>query len=152
MRVYQKDPVLSDQREDRVGLVAGRRTDRVVYTFDRAGAYVLPPVEVPWFDTRTNQQRMARAPEIAVTVRGAAASRGIAPEPEPEPEPPPAGRVVPYRRIAEWGALIAAALVAIFVFWRPAVRGVPAILAWCARGWHALRRDRATHLPDLNPV
>jgi hypothetical protein len=153
VRVYEKDPILSDEREDRVGLVAGRRTDRAIYTFDRPGAYVLPAIEISWFDTASNQQRISRAPEIAVTVRGnsAAVSQGIAPEPEPSP-PPASNPVLPFRRIAEFIAVIAAFAVAVAVLWRPAVRAVPRVKAAGVRLLAAIRRDRATHLPPLNPV
>jgi hypothetical protein len=150
VRVYPKDPVLSDQREDRVGLVAGRRTDRVVYTFDRPGTYVLPPIEVSWLDAGANRQRTSRAPEIAVTVRGGGASQGIAPE--LEPVSPAAEPTVPYRQVAEWFALAIALFVAGFVLRRPAVGSIPIVVALVRRAWAALRRDRATHLPPLNPV
>ena len=146
VRVYRKDPTLNDERQDRIGLVAGHRVDRVVYTFDRPGRFVLPAFDVAWFDIAAGKQQLARAEAVSVTVADVAVtSTAIAPEPPPTPElaPPPDRR----RLIA----LIA--LLAVIVLWsmrHAARRGLGALSGVVALGWRELRRDRARHLPPLN--
>ena len=147
--VYRKDPVLSDERQDRVGLVAGHRTDRAVYTFDRPGTYVLPAVEIPWFDAQGKRQ-LARADGVTVTVGAAAASAGtIAPEP-----PPPSSPQTSRTRLTLTALVAVASLALLAIAWAmrhaiaSAVRWLDAL---AAGSWAWLRRDRATHLPPLNP-
>jgi hypothetical protein len=149
VRMYRKDPVLSDEREDRVGLVAGHRTDRVTYTFDRPGTYQLPALDVKWFNAQANREETARADAVNVTVAAAVASAAIAPEPPPPPVPEePANRF----RIPLLATLAIVALLVAWALRHVMLRGLRHVLAWCALGWAALRRDRARHLPPLNPV
>lgn len=150
VRLYEKDPVLKDETADRVGLVAGHRTDRVVYTFERPGTFVLPAIDMVWFDANANRQRTTSAPEITVTVQGSTALQGIAPEAAPVAPAPEPG--VDYRRIAKLAALAVVLLVAVLMLWRPLVRAIRRVPVLGARTWAAIRRDRATHLPPLNPL
>jgi hypothetical protein len=50
------------------------------------------------------------------------------------------------------GRLVAARFVAVFVLWRPVMRGIPKILVLAIRGWVAFAGIKATPLPPLNPV
>jgi len=150
VRIYRKDPVLADEKKDRVGLVAGHRTDRVVYTFDKPGAYVLPAVDVPWFDAAANRQESAHVDAINVTVAAAAAAAAIAPEPPPPPAPEP--QTSGYRLPILATVAIALILAVAWALRRLALRSVQRLFALCAIAWAALRRDRARHLPPLNPV
>jgi hypothetical protein len=150
VRIYRKDPVLADEQKDRVGLVAGRRTDRVVYTFDTPGTYVLPAIDLPWFNARTNKENVARADAVNVTVAAAVASAAIAPEPPPEPATAePTNR---YRSLILAALTTVVALATVWALRRLALRGLQRLFTLCALGWAALRRDRARHLPPLNPV
>jgi hypothetical protein len=149
VRIYRKDPVLEDEQRDRVGLVAGHRTDRVVYTFDKPGTYALPALEVPWFNAQSNRQESARADAINVTVAAASTSASIAPEPPPVPaSAEPTSRY----RLLILALTTVVALGPIWALRRLALRGIQRLFALCALGWAALRRDRARHLPPLNPA
>ena len=150
VRVYRKDPVLSDEREDRVGLVAGHRTDRVTYTFDAPGSYQLPAIEVKWFTAQANREETARADAVNVTVAAAVASAAIAPEPPPPPVPDePANR---FRLPVLATLAVVALLLVVWALRHLMLRGLQRLFALGALGWTALRRDRARHLPPLNPV
>lgn len=150
VRIYRKDPVLADEQKDRVGLVAGHRTDRVVYTFDKPGTYVLPAIDLPWFNARTNKEEAARADAVSVTVAAAAATAAIAPE--APPPPPPQEQPNRYKTPILASVAIALVLAVAWALRRVALRGLQRLLMLCAIAWAALRRDRATHLPPLNPI
>ena len=150
VRVYRKDPLLADEQKDRVGLLAGHRTDRVVYTFDKPGTYVLPAIDLPWFNVQANKEEAAHADAVNVTVAEAVAATAIAPEPPPPPTAEePANR---YKLPILASLAIAAVLAIAWALRRVALRGLQRLLALCALGWAELRRDRARHLPPLNPV
>jgi len=150
VRIYRKDPVLADEQKDRVGLVAGHRTDRAVYTFDKPGTYVLPAIDLPWFNTQTNKEEGARADAVNVTVIAAAASAAIAPEPPPAPvtEEPTSRDKLPI--LATLAAIVVLAIA--WALRKLALRGLQRLFALCALGRAALHRDRARHLPPLNPI
>jgi len=81
VRIYPQAPVLTDESKDRVGFVGGHRTDRVTYVFERRGDYVLPAIDIDWFDAATRTRQTARAPEIRLTIlAGATPAAEIAPD------------------------------------------------------------------------
>ncbi|MCD2182801.1 BatD family protein [Rhizobium sp. GN54] len=89
VRLYRKDPVLSDEA-DRTGQpVAGVRRDEASYLFADAGTYVLPAVTVNWFDPATAKSQSATAPATTVTVAAAPSppSTAIAPPGERQAAP-----------------------------------------------------------------
>lgn len=51
LAIYPKAPVVENLSKDRQGFVAGRRTEAVTYTIQRAGQYRLPEVTVQWWDS-----------------------------------------------------------------------------------------------------
>lgn len=103
--VYPQQPVLQDESKDRAGLVGAKRTDKVIYRFDKAGDVVLPALTLDWFDPVANRRATASAPEIAVTVAAAAAFQTpIAPE-IPVPAEP-----APHLTKADWLKLLAIAI------------------------------------------
>lgn len=152
VRAYPKDPVLSQQQDERSrALVSGRRVDTVVYSFERPGTFVLPAVEVPWFNLQARRQETARAPQIAVTVTAATTTAGIAPE-APVAPVAPARRVAPlWRRVMPYAlAMLVVALLPLF--WTRVRTTALSCFALLQRGWRAIVRDRARHLPPLNPT
>ncbi len=151
VRVYPKDPQLSEQRADRGGaLLEGRRTDRVVYTFERPGTYVLPAIDVPWFNLQARRTETAHAEAITVTVAARPAAEGIAPEaPAPAPAPPPA---TSRRRVVMLAAAAIALALLLTMLWRFGARLATHTTDLFRRAWHAITRDRARHLPPLNPT
>lgn len=151
VRAYPKDPVLSAQQDERSrALVSGRRVDTVVYSFERPGTFVLPAVEVPWFNMEARRQEIARAPQITVTVTVATTSAGIAPE-------APVETIAPAAPVNRWRSLVpyvAAALLLVLLplFWTRARATAISCFALLQHGWRAIVRDRARHLPPLNPT
>jgi hypothetical protein len=151
VRIYRKDPILNDERQDRVGLVAGHRTDRVAYTFDEPGTYQLPAIEVQWFDAQANREETARADAIDVTVADAVSpSASIAPEPPPAPITEEPRSRLGFGTIVTVGVMIALLALA-WALRSVALRSIHRLITWFAVIWAALRRDRARHLPPLNP-
>jgi hypothetical protein len=90
VRIYKKDPQLTDLTGDQGQFEGGRRVDVVTYRLEQPGSYVLPKVSVSWFDPSTQKTQQAEAPEIQVTVVAAAAPKdAIAPQlPEQAALPP----------------------------------------------------------------
>ncbi len=88
IRLYQQDPVLSEETDPRGLPLAGVRKDVVQYLFSKVGQYTLPAIEVSWFDPVTAKTETVSAPAISASVAEApVAATGLAP-PAPEPEAP----------------------------------------------------------------
>lgn len=66
-----------DKKQDRV---IGVRQEKIALIPTAAGEYLLPAIEVPWWNTQTGQQAVARLPARTLTV-SAAPSTGVAPVP-----------------------------------------------------------------------
>jgi len=82
VRVYRKDPQLSDVTDQQGQFLGGRRVDVATYLFDRRGAYTLPEISVSWFDPRANRAQLARAPDFQVSVvRSSKPATALAPAP-----------------------------------------------------------------------
>lgn len=106
VRIYPHDPVLSNE-EGSGSLVDGKRIDRVTYAFEKPGSYVLPAVQIDWYDPVSQKPEVAQAPEIAVSVAEAAAFKpAIAPPATPE-EPVAAARKV-WLKYVPWVAAVVA--------------------------------------------
>jgi BatD DUF11 like domain len=83
VRVYRRDPVLSDTTTDRDGFTGGKRVDEAIYEFEQPGTYTLPAIKIGWYDRDTGTQQVATAPAVSVSVIAAAVSpMGIAPPPD----------------------------------------------------------------------
>jgi hypothetical protein len=128
VRVYAHDPVLTDANNARGDFVGGRRIDRVSYSFDKAGDYVLPSAEVSWLNPATGQQQVSKTAPIEVSVAPAAAA-AIAP-------PPPASAADPAdthaARIdwARWGPWLGALGAALLLGGWALRRAAPRYRAW----------------------
>ncbi|NVP56115.1 BatD family protein [Mycoplana rhizolycopersici] len=89
VRIYHRDPSLSDETDRNGQAVAGIRKDVVSYLFADPGTYVLQAIELSWFDPATEKTQSAGTPEVTVTVAPALASPpAIAPPASPSDEPP----------------------------------------------------------------
>ncbi|MFM0740923.1 hypothetical protein PQQ51_27070 [Paraburkholderia xenovorans] len=64
LKRYAKPPTTRNIVQDRVGLVAGERTDSVTYSADRDGRFKLPPVSVEWWNTKTQKKETAVLPGV----------------------------------------------------------------------------------------
>lgn len=69
VRAYADPPEIADS-VDR-GEVAGRRTDRVTYVFERPGTYRLPDAMQSWWDLDDGAARTAQEPGVQVEVQAA---------------------------------------------------------------------------------
>jgi hypothetical protein len=132
VRVYARDPVLTDETDGRGTFVGGRRVDSVTYTFEKAGNYTLPAIEVGWVDAASGKQEKSNVPEIRLTVAANAGAR-----PEIAPEAPPSTETalgaIGWRQIA-WPAAV---LVVLTVVTISARRFGPRFAAWRAARRHA---------------
>jgi hypothetical protein len=120
VRVYRKDPKLTDATDQMGQFLGGRRVDVATYLFDRPGTYTLPAISQSWFDPRTSRTQLAEAPEIQVTVvPSSQPAAAIAPEPPPQAAPPPE-KSSDWRR---WLAPVSAAVLGILA------------ISWLVRRW-----------------
>jgi hypothetical protein len=120
VRVYRKDPQLTDVTDEKGQFQGGRRVDVATYRFDRPGTYTLPAISESWFDPTANRTRLAEAPEIHVSVvPGPQAETAIAPD-QPPPAAPPPKPSIGWRR---WLVRISATLLGILV------------IVWVVRRW-----------------
>ncbi|WP_274628158.1 BatD family protein [Arvimicrobium flavum] len=125
VRLYRQDPVLANDTDPRQGPATASRIDRVTYTFEKAGAFTLPAVEIGWYDPASAKNEVASAHEIAVDV---AAQQAFEPAIAPPAEAPaqPASR-----RDWLWPAIwIAAALLGATLLAWAAARLWPRLDAW----------------------
>jgi hypothetical protein len=89
VRVYRKDPQLTDVTDEQGQFQGGRRVDVATYLFARAGSYTLPAISESWFDPSANRTQLAEVPQIQVSVVASPqAEPAIAPEPPPATPPP----------------------------------------------------------------
>ena len=64
LKRYAKPPATRNIVQDRVGLVAGERTDSVTYTADHNGRFKLPPVTIEWWNTKTQKKETIELPGV----------------------------------------------------------------------------------------
>jgi len=77
LAIYPKTPVVENLSQDRQGFVAGRRTESVTYTIQRAGQYRLPEMTVQWWDSVGKKIREGIVPPVTFDV---ATTPGYRPE------------------------------------------------------------------------
>ncbi|HEY7296857.1 MAG TPA: BatD family protein [Xanthobacteraceae bacterium] len=133
IRIYPRDPVLTDVTSDRGVFVGGRRIDRVTYVFEQPGIYTLPAIEISWFNDKTGKQEVSSAPAISVTITptsAAAPATEIAP---PAPEKTPIADFISSGR----GKVIIACSLALLAL------GVGVLWAW-GQFWPQIRAWRHT--------
>ena len=70
--VYPKNAVLDEQSDNRSGALTSRRIETATYVFDRGGTYILPALELQWWNTDTRSIESATVPAVSVSVSGAA--------------------------------------------------------------------------------
>ncbi|HEX3639466.1 MAG TPA: hypothetical protein VHV99_29090 [Paraburkholderia sp.] len=62
LKRYAKPSTTRNIVQDRVGLVAGERTDSVTYIADHNGRFKLPPVTIEWWNTKTQKKETIALP------------------------------------------------------------------------------------------
>lgn len=73
LKAYRSEPVLTQLSDSRGGFLGGQRVDRIDYVVERAGAYALPDVELPWWNLTTNKADRAVLPEQRFEAKAGAA-------------------------------------------------------------------------------
>ncbi|MDH3748074.1 MAG: BatD family protein [Gammaproteobacteria bacterium] len=112
VNIYPDKPVLKRGLED--GGIRGIRTDQYAMIGVNAGVVMLPQLELPWWDVKAGEWRVARLPERSVNILPSADALPLVPvvaEPEvaaAQPEPIPAVTAQPnlWRRVAEILAVV----------------------------------------------
>jgi len=66
--VYPESPVVRDRGGVRGEKIAGTRVEAASYVAEKEGHYVLPAVELTWWDVDTERMRSASAPAVALEV------------------------------------------------------------------------------------
>ncbi|QSA96760.1 BatD family protein [Methylococcus sp. EFPC2] len=69
LRQYPDQPSLNEEKKDS-GVVAARE-EKVALIPGRAGRIVLPAIEIPWWNIRTDQPEVARIPQRILTIESA---------------------------------------------------------------------------------
>lgn len=86
LRAYPDQPALNEERTPR-GLKASRE-EKVALIPAQAGSYTLPEIAIPWWNTATDREEIARVPARTLTVAaGATAPQAAAPPVAVEPPP-----------------------------------------------------------------
>jgi hypothetical protein len=98
LKQYADQPLVKNQtRAD--GLI-GMRQEKVAILPSRPGRFELPAIEIPWWNTETGQQQLARIPARSIEV-SAATDTEAAPEPLPPGADPANSGVQPAETIRQ---------------------------------------------------
>ncbi|SEB16622.1 BatD family protein [Paraburkholderia sartisoli] len=65
LKQYPKPQATKNVVQDRVGLVAGERTDTMTYVVNRSGRYTLAPVTIEWWNTTTRKKESIVLPAVS---------------------------------------------------------------------------------------
>jgi len=85
LKIYPDQPLLNEQKA--AGGVVALRQEKLAVMPSKPGAYTLPEVAIPWFNTVTEKMEWAKLPEMTVTVIGVAqASTPVKPALADNPE------------------------------------------------------------------
>ncbi len=133
--VYPAQPALQDKTGQRSGTLTGTRTDRASYMMEKPGDYILPGIDIAWWNLREQKIEHARAEPVALRVMA-------------DPALPPGSVDAP--TTASWWRGIAATIVDNWLSAALAI-GALSVVAWfsprmlnAARGWR--QRRHATWL------
>ena len=88
-RTYPDQPHTQDQEDDNG--VIGLREDRLAVIPREAGSFILPGIELPWWNTTTDRLEYARLEPLPVQVVSAAAAAPHLEEQAQRPSPEPVG-------------------------------------------------------------
>lgn len=73
LKAYRAEPVLTPLTDGRGGFLGGQRVDRIDYVVERAGAYTLPEVALPWWKLSAKQPARAVLPAQRFEAKAGAA-------------------------------------------------------------------------------
>jgi hypothetical protein len=151
LKPYPKPQATKNIMQDRVGLVAGERTDTMTYVVDRSGRYTLAPVTIEWWNTTAQKKETIVLPAVSFSAV-AVKEKPLFDIPVDAIEKGAAHRIVVIDRTqVAIAALVLAAVLALVWAWprlRAVFRHLSASLAVARRryaegdapAWRALRR------------
>jgi len=122
LKTYPDQPTLKEKKSAE-GIIAFRE-EKIAYIPSKPGSYILPAIEVPWFNTRTQQMEIARIPEISVTATGSITNPVAPPEiASPIPSIPASPEAISDRNVPTfwmWFSLFLASgwLITLFLFFK----------------------------------
>ena len=68
LAAYPEPPVVADEGGERDEAISGRRVETVTYVAREAGSYLLPPVELAWWDVEARALRRETVPAVVFQV------------------------------------------------------------------------------------
>ncbi|MGB5300021.1 MAG: BatD family protein [Thiogranum sp.] len=85
LKQYTDQPLLENQTG--ADGLAGIRQEKIAILPSRAGRFELPAIEIPWWNTETGQQQLARIPARSIEVSAAADTQPVPAQLPVEPAP-----------------------------------------------------------------
>lgn len=73
LKAYPDQPVLDEQKQAD-GIIATRQ-EKIALIPSEVGKHVVPSIEIPWFNTKTQKMEIARIPETVINVIGVGANQ-----------------------------------------------------------------------------
>lgn len=77
IKVYPEKPVFQNQKS--ASGIGGMRQETIVLVANQNGEYTIPAVEIPWWDTKVDEQKVARLDPVTIKVSGAAIATNTPP-------------------------------------------------------------------------
>jgi hypothetical protein len=122
VRIYPKGPSVEDEKSVTGVFTQGVRTERASYLFAKPGDYVLPEIEITWWNLATQKLTASKLPAVNFHVSDASAYVSELP---PEQEPPAAPQSPRRNWRQDLSLLVKFAIVLVLA----------AILFWAIRRW-----------------
>ncbi|MEA2078756.1 MAG: hypothetical protein U9P00_02665, partial [Pseudomonadota bacterium] len=138
LKQYADQALVKDQT--RADGLTGMRQEKIAIVPSRPGRFELPAIEIPWWNTETGQQQLARIPARSIEVSAAADAQPVSQPPGPDPaiSASPPAEVVQQRDAAGFWPWLSAGLV----------------LGWLATAllwWRQRHRREPVPEPQLSP-
>jgi hypothetical protein len=80
VKAYPDQPVLNEQKQ--ADGISASRQEKIALIPAMAGKHILPAIEIPWFNTKSQSVEVARIPETTINVIGSSETQ------QPNPVPP----------------------------------------------------------------
>ena len=144
--IYADPPRVEERAGERGAPRTARRVESFTYRFERAGDYVLPGIEVSWWDIGSRQVRKAAVPAITLTVAPAPPGKAEIPLPEEVgagPAPKPSPRSLDWTGLSRLLLPLLVALAALVLAWPLIRQGLRRARRWLK----AARRQRRDSEP-----
>jgi hypothetical protein len=122
VRVYPKGPTVEDEKSVNGVFTQGVRTEKASYVFTKAGDYVLPQIEITWWDLTTKKLTSSKLPATKIHVTDTSAYVSELPPEQETPTPSP----MSHRNWRYYFPIAATSCIVLLIL---------AILAWAVSRW-----------------